>query len=178
MKKRVLIINYCLSLGGGEKLVYEMSKLCYQQKIKLTVLIPNKLEKEYYDDKLKEMGIKVVRIHIGSIKEVVKSRHMESIYWYFILRFFLNLYFNTVHIFNLSIANIYLNKINHAKRFIWHITNMIQYKNNKLPFNKNIFSNEKDTIVFINKYQLNELESQYGKIKTKIVNFKLFLLCD
>lgn len=174
MKTKILFVNYCLALGGAEKLLYEVVKFVSSRNCELTVIIPNNLEEEYYDDILKKHKVKVVRIHLGSIKQVLKKKHLKSIYWYFKLRFGLQ-NFKTLHIFNLTIVNRYIRYFPHPQRYFWHITNNIQYPNNRYTFDKNIFDNKDDTIVYINQYQNNEIEEEYGYIKLKKINFKLFL---
>lgn len=177
-RKRLLIVNYCLSLGGAEKLVYEISKFALRNNIKPHVLIPNGLGDEYYDSVFKSKGIVVIRTEIDGFKKLLKRGAFKALFWNIFLRYFSKYYFSKVHFMSLLMAHRYFNVISHKQKVLWHIMNQVQYPNGRFFYNKNIFLNKEDILVYINKYQSQELRNQDYKITCKEVEFKLFLDCD
>ncbi len=172
---KILIINHCLRIGGGEKLIYELAMFAKKNSIQPYILIFDNYEKEYYDRLLKDLGAVVIRTRLTSI---FKLRHpvklMKALLWRLKLKYFVS-EFKTIHIINLAHTEVIRGFIKHNDIYSWHIVNSIQYPDYKLPYRSGVFNNEEDTVVFINEYQEKEIEDQYGTIKTKKIFFKLFL---
>ena len=170
----VLIIHHCLSMGGGEKLVYELAKFALENNIKPLVLVTDYLE-EYYDGIFRKMNVPVIRTRLNNIS---KLRHpkkiVKAVFWRLRLKYFSSK-FDSVHVVNLSTADEIKNLINHKKKYFWHVVNSIQYPDRKLPFSSELFKGKDYTIIFINEYQPQEIEEQYGEIGSKTINFKLFI---
>ena len=182
MRNKILIVNQCLYMAGAEKLLFEICMFAQKNDLKPVIVIPNILEKEYYDDILQQNGIKVIRIILG-IKQALKNllkyptfKNLRCLYWNIIFRFFLQYYFQSVQLINLgSIAKEYYYKFSHKNRYFWHVGNNVQYENQKYPFGENIFQNPNDTLIYINKYQIDEIREQYKNIKCEEILFKLFI---
>ena len=175
MKNKILIVNNSLQIAGAEKLVYEICKFAKNSNIHPTVLIPYRLEEEYYDQLLKKENVKVVRVHIIGIKKAFKTKNLKCIYWNILVRFGLRFKFNALHFINLNIASLYHKKFNYPSKNFWHVGNKIQFPNQQYPFRPDLFSNENNNIIYCNSYQIEEIKAQYGKIKSKEILFKLFL---
>ena len=175
MKKKILIVHHTLDLGGGEKLVYELSKFYVKNNIKPTIFIPNKFKKEYYDDKLLDIGVKILRGSILPIKHNLISKSVfNNIYWRFYMKYILKHRYDSIIFVNLSVASGYHRFFNHRKKLFWHVGNKAQYPHERFDFDENIFHNPDFKLIFINKYQKLEIENQYGKISSKIICIKLF----
>lgn len=172
---KMLIVNNCLFLGGAERLVYELAIFALKNDVKPYVLIIDNYSQEHYDTVLKGINVPVIRTRLDMIS---KLRHPKRIFKAFIWKLRLNFFsseFDSIHILNLVNADKVKKIIRHKKRYYWHITNAIQYPNSKMPFTYELFSNEEDSIIFINEYQIKEIEMQYGNINCKKINFKLFI---
>lgn len=182
MKNKILIVNHCLILGGGEKLVFEICMFAQKNNIKPIVVIANNLNKEYYDDVFQQNKIQVIRIILG-IKQALRNllkhptfKNLKCLYWNVIFRFFLPYYFQSVHLNNLRfIERYYYHKFLHKNRFFWHVENNCQFENQKYPCSEKLFQNPNDTLIYINKYQKDEIHKQFGNIKCKEILFKLFI---
>lgn len=175
MAKNILIVHHALDLGGGEKLVYELSKFYMKNGIRPTVFIPNKLQREYYDDKLLDIGVKVLRGIIVPIKKnIIANSIFKNIYWRFYLKYVIKHQYDSITFINLSSASGYHRFFNHKKKIFWHVGNEAQYPQERFDFDENIFYNPAFKLVFINRYQKKEIEDQYGKIKSDITCIKLF----
>lgn len=172
---RTLIVNSTLSIGGGEKLVYELALFAKENNIQPTVLILNNMKLEYYDEILKSIGVNVVRIPLDRISKYRNPIKLAYFYWWrFLLRNPLGI-FNSVHIINLHNAQRFYDSIQHSRRFFWHIANAAQYPNRLYDYEPKIFNQPTDSIVYINDYEKEEIREQYGKIKAKEIMLKLFL---
>lgn len=174
MKNKILIINTCLTIGGGEKYVYELCKFAKDIGLQPYVLIPLKYKKEYYDEFLEKENIKVIRVNIAGYKHLLTHMDLKGLYWNTLLRFFLEKKFRALHIVNFSLFDQYKAIFRHPKRYIWHITNKAQFKNEIFPFSTDLFDNPNDSIVYCNEYQSSELKEQY-QIACKEATLKLFL---
>ena len=175
---KILIVNSSLTMGGAEKLVYELAIFAQKENISATVLILDNYQREYYDDLFKQKNINVIRTRLHKIKHFRAPFKMaRSIYWSIKLKFFANKIYDSVHL--MGLYNIYKIKdtINHRHRFFWHTTNAIQEKNGSYNFHESYFDNERDTIVCINSYQIDELKQHYdeSKLNCKIRLFRLFI---
>lgn len=164
-------------MAGAEKLIYELAYFAGQNNTKVTVLIVNNYNTEYYDAVFKEMGIKVVRTTLLGTKKLRNPVNINrAIYWQQRLKRFANKYYKSVHIIGLYNLDKTIHGIKHKNRFFWHVNNAIQYPQSIYPFNPAHFADPNDTVLCINPYQLTELNEQYGDaIKCKIEVFKLFL---
>ncbi len=171
--KKILIFHQTLGLGGGEKYVYEIAKFAKQNSLKPIVVIPYLKEEEYYDSMLKDIGVKVVRINLSRITSLFRNKMYYDAFWNIKLRYFGNLLYKRVHIINLGNYT-YSKFVNHNNKCFWHIGNIVQY-NNVYPFDERMFMDRKNTIVYINKYQVLEVKSQYKEINCKEILFKLFV---
>lgn len=173
---KVLIVNFCLSVGGGEKLVYELANFALQNDKQPVILIPNNYKKEYYDPIFKKMGIKVIRTRLSQIATL---RHpiniLKAIYWRLRFQYFSKKEFSSVHVINLSTAEMVHDIIKHDHRYYWHICNVKQYVEGEMPYPRKLFSNPKDSLVLINDFQESEINSDYGSVPCKKVRFKLFV---
>lgn len=175
MEKNILIVHHTLGLGGGEKLVYELSKFYVKNNIKISIFIPNILHKEYYDDKLLDIGIKILRGSILPVKKNLISKYIfNNIYWRFYLKYFLKHRYDSIIFVNLSSASGYHRFFNHNKKLFWHVGNRAQYPQGHFDFDTNIFHNSGFKLVLINRYQKLEIEKQYGEISSEIIYIKLF----
>lgn len=67
---KVLILNFCLSIGGGEKLVYELANFVLQNGMQAVILVPNNYSKEYYDPIFKRMNVRVIRTRLSGIMKL------------------------------------------------------------------------------------------------------------
>jgi len=174
--KKILIANFCLEIGGGEKLVFELVQFALENNMKPTVFIIDNYRKEYYDSVYKKMHVRVIRTrldHIFSLKDPFKF--LRALYWKIKLIYFASATYNSVQVVNLFTADKIREHIRHKKRFFWHIGNAIQYPDRRYTYSKEVFSNPDDSIVYINRYQQQEIEAQYGQIGARQVGFKLFL---
>lgn len=170
----ILFVHHTLQLGGGEKLIKELVDFSIKNSIRPTVVIPDKLEEEYYDSYLKSVGVKVVRFKVYKKSELISCLFSKHAYWNFYARYALQRKFKTVHFVNLGIGSQYYYVFRHARRKFWHVGNAIQYDNRRLPFYNKIFQNASNEIICINKFQIKEIIQQF-KPKCKITTFKLFL---
>lgn len=173
---KVLIVNFCLSVGGGEKLVYELVNFALKNGKQPVILVPNNFNKEYYDPIFKNMGVKVIRTRLA---EITSLRHpvniLKAIYWRLRFQYFSKKEFSSVHVVNLSTAEMVHDIIPHNNRYYWHIGNVMQYVEGEIPYERRMFSNPDDTLVMINRYQEIEFNQRYGDLPCKRIHFKLFL---
>lgn len=177
MRKKVLIINYFLFLGGGEKLLIELVNFCLDNNIQPEILIPDNLKfgdnvnEEYYDGYLKTKGIKINRVPLFHRK--YNFSLIKFLYWRYKLKN-AGWFYSSVHIINLNLAERLFDIIKIKRRFFWHIINKMQWKDG-YPYKQQLVSNPEDTIITINKYQLPEMKEHFKDIRCRVVNFKLFL---
>jgi hypothetical protein len=175
MMGKILIVNYGLGIGGSEKLVYELACFALKNNIQPTILIPDKYNSEYYDPILRKMGAIVIRTRLDGLRSLRNPEKIfKALYWKIKLLYFCN-DFNSVHIVNLHMAERIKHLINNNKRYYWHVVSAIQFPGNKLNISPTLFDNPKDTVVFIDDSQVDEIEQQYGNIKCNKMRFKLFL---
>jgi hypothetical protein len=164
-------------MGGAEKLMFEITQFARQNEIEPTLLILDNYNKEYYDPIFEANNITVIRTRIDSFKHFrAPAKMFTSIYWAVKLKYFADKNYDSIHV--MGLYNVYriLHRIEHKRRFFWHVTNNAQYTNREYNFYGNIFDCPEDTIVCINKYQVNELHTEYSNvIKCKISLFKLFV---
>ncbi|MGN6617588.1 MAG: hypothetical protein ACTHJ5_10485 [Ilyomonas sp.] len=172
---KILIINYGLGIGGSEKLVYELACFALKNNIQPTILIPDNYGAEYYDGILEKMGATIVRTRLDGLRLLRNpEKILKALYWKIRLLYFGNK-FNSVHVVNLHMAEKVKHLINNNKRYYWHVVSNIQFPGNKLNIDPALFNNPKDTVVFIDDSQAQEIEQQYGAIKCNTMRFKLFL---
>ena len=177
MAKKVLIVNYFLFLGGGEKLLIELVDFCLAHNIKPEILIPDNIrfgdnqKEEHYDKYLKSKEVKIYRVPVFFKKYNLSI--LQFIYWRIKLKN-AGLFYSSIHIINLNLADRMYEMINIRRRFFWHIINKMQWENG-YPYNQKLVSNSADTIITINKYQLPEMQEYFKNILCRIVSFKLFL---
>ncbi|MBK0378207.1 glycosyltransferase family protein [Mucilaginibacter segetis] len=176
-KSRILIVSNLLTIGGAEKLIYELVVFARQNNIEPTILILDNYKVEYYDKIYKEIKVNVVRTRLHNIKHLrAPFKMLRSIYWVLLLKFFTNNFYESVHL--MGLYNLYQIKalLKHKHRFFWHVTNAIQCTNGTYDFPSSYFDDERDTIVCINRYQINELIAHYGHaLKCNLRLFKLFI---
>jgi hypothetical protein len=178
MHKKVLIINYFLSLGGGEKLVIELVDFCLRNEIQPEILITERVSpwdntnKEHYDEYLKRKGVKVYRVPI-----FYKPRNFKLLqYFYWSLKLkYSSLFYHSIHIVNLNLCERIYKIARSRNRYFWHIVNRIQFRGRKYPYQQFLLQSSNDNVVVINKYQLIELREHFEIISSKILNFKLFI---
>lgn len=172
---RTLIIHWSLGIGGGEKLTYELARFAKANNIEPTILVPENLQAEYYDSLFEKENIKVVRVPIHLYRKIRHPvRKIKAAYWKYKLKYFANS-FDSIHFISLYTADKYYDSIRHDKRSFWHIGNVIQYPDGLYPFRNEIFENNRDTLVYLNDFQKQEIREQYKSFKLKEVNVKLFL---
>lgn len=171
--KSILIVHHTLDLGGGEKLTVELAKFYLQHGFLVTIIIPNILYEEYYDNILKRLGVKVFRFRLINRHKVSKFNFFDLL-WNIRIKYQLKSKFNKIIFINIASATNYQKRFHHDKKIFWHVGNLVQYSNKQLPFDKAIFDNSNNVIVLINKYQKEEITKQFGNIKAKIFNIKLF----
>ncbi|GEO03225.1 hypothetical protein AAE02nite_08890 [Adhaeribacter aerolatus] len=178
MNRKVLIINYFLFIGGGEKLLIELVKFCLENGIQPEVLIPERIiagdnkKEEFYDNFLKKRGVKVHRVPV-----FFKAYNFDIFkYWYW--QFKLNnsdKFYDSVHVLNLNLCDSIYEKLKNKNRYFWHIVNRVQFEGKKYPYRQRLVSNPNDNIIVINKYQVKEMQEYFYRISSKVLNFKLFL---
>jgi len=164
-------------MGGAEKLIHEITQFAKQNNIEPTILILDNYNREYYDPIFEKENIKVIHTRLDSFKHFrAPVKMFTSIYWAIKLKYFAEKYYDSIHIAGLYNVYRILGKIEHPHRFFWHMNNSLQYTNREYNFYGNIFDNPGDTIVCINKYQLDELQQEYSKVlKCKMLLFKIFV---
>ncbi|TWR25178.1 glycosyltransferase [Mucilaginibacter pallidiroseus] len=163
-------------MAGAEKLIYELVHFSHQNNLKVTVLIANNYNTEYYDPILKKMGVEVVRTTLQGIWKLRNPVNLiRALYWNIKLKYFAQRDFESVQVIGLYNVVKMFDAVKHTKRFFWHVENRVQYNENRFIYPEFIFNNAQDTIVFINEYQANELHSQYASIKCSTRDFKIFL---
>lgn len=173
---RVLIISNHLLMAGAERLIYELVHFSHQNNLKVTVLIANNYNTEYYDPILTEMGVEVVRTTLqGTWKLRNPVNLTRALYWNIKLKYFAERAFESVQVIGLYNVSQMFNIVKHPRRLFWHVDNRVQYNESKFNYPEFIFSNAQDAIVFINKYQPGELHAQYTGIKCSTLDFKIFL---
>jgi len=175
---KILIISNNLFIGGAEKLIFELVTFALQNDLEPTVLILDSYHQEYYDDVFSAMHVKVVRTRLKGIRHFRAPRKMlKSFYWLFRLKFFAAGLYDSIHVIGLYNADKVAGVVFHKNRYFWHVNNAIQFPNREYPYQQAIFNNPDDTVVCINAYQPDELNSQFGEgnIRSKIKLFKLFL---
>ena len=175
---KILIISNRLSIGGAEKLLYELIRFAQANKIEPEVLILDNYATEYYDDILKQMNVKVTRSRIKNITHFrAPVKMLRSVIWSLKLKFFADKFYNSIHTLGLYNADKVLDTVVHKKRFFWHVNNSVQFVDGGYPYQREVFGDEKNTIVCINSYQITEIQQQYGTdyIKAKLSLFKLFI---
>ncbi|MCA5004111.1 hypothetical protein [Sphingobacterium bovistauri] len=176
-KKKILIVNYFLGIGGAEKYVFELTKFLVSHNIRPIIVIPNRKDQEFYDRLFEEQKVKVLRVDVCSFKILLKNFDFRSIYWNILFRFLGNVFFTKVHFMNLVIADRYMPFFNISRKVLWHITNKIQYEGRRYTFRPEIFEDNSNLLVYINKYQENEIHESYN-VKCREVHFKLILNDD
>lgn len=175
--RNILIISNRLGIGGAEKLLFELAVFSKNNNVNPTVLILDNYGREYYEDVLRNRGIKVVRTRINQVKHIrAPFKMIRSAWWAIKLKFFAAKCYESVHTIGLYNADKVFNTVIHPCRFFWNVNNAVQYPNRKYSYQQEIFSNSNDTVININKYQETELYQQYGNaISTKMVLAKLFI---
>jgi hypothetical protein len=174
---KVLIIGNRLSIGGAERLIYELVCFAKVNSLIPVLLILDNYDKEFYDDILKKMNVKIVRTRLTNILHYrAPIKMLRSMIWVLRLKLFVDRFYDSIHVIGLYNMDKGLLNMTHDKRFLWNVNNVIQFNNREYPFSGEIFKNPKDTIICINSYQVDELKEQYGdiNIKSKIILFKLF----
>ncbi|MFV0183322.1 hypothetical protein OBK25_01110 [Empedobacter falsenii] len=171
--KKLMIVHHTLDLGGGEKLTVELAKFYKLEGYDVSIIIPNNLKNEYYDNIVNKIGVKVIRFKLISRKHLFKNK-LFDVYWNVKIKYILKYFYHKVIFVNLSSCASYHKRFHHKRKIFWHVGNSVQYKKNILPFDREIFDNPNNTIVLINNYQKEEILKQYGRVKSKIVELKLF----
>lgn len=172
----IAIVHHTLDLGGGEKLVYELCKFYKNNGIQPTVFIPNNTKKEYYDDLLKRLNINVVRFKIIGIRDVLRLKfNYNDLRWKFKTNLQMEKIFKEIIFVNIASASAYYKYFRHRKKVFWHVGNQIQYRNQTHPFDPTILKNSEYKIIFVNKYQITEVESEFGQVEAKYDIIKLFI---
>jgi hypothetical protein len=172
----VLIIGDHLLMAGAERLIYELTYFAKANNSKVTVLITNNYNKEYYDDILKALDVNVVRTSLFNTNKLRNPLSiLRSLFWRMKLKYFAHQYYKSIHIIGLYNVKKAVH-VKHPHRFLWHVNNAVQYFGGKYDFAEGIFEDKMDTVICINQYQMDELAIQYGgAIKCKTILFKLFL---
>jgi hypothetical protein len=174
----VLFINYFLFLGGGEKLMIEIIDFCLQNNIEPEVLVTDRAhfgdnkKEEYYDGYLQKKKVKIHRVPV--FFKAYRRQLLTFLYWRFKLKFS-SLFYDSVHIVNLNLADRIYDIAQNKKRVFWHIVNKMQFEGGQYNYSQRLLSQSDDTVVTINKYQRKELEEYFTSIRSKIIPFKLFL---
>ena len=179
--KKFLIINDKLSIGGAEKLVFELIQFSKQNNIEAKIVIIDNYNTEHYDALFIKMHVEIARVRLKSIKHFRKPiKMLTSLLWLIKLKYLSNFLYSSIHIIGLYNAEKVIGLIKHKHRFFWNVNNAAQFENQIYPVNDSIFHDTADTIININKYQKKELIAQYGNqsIKAKMIDFKLFISND
>ena len=173
---KILIVSNLLRIGGAEKLIYEIVCFAKQQNIEPVILILDNEQEEHYDAIYRELNIGVTRTQIKDIRNLRAPLKMfKSIFWRIKLRYFAERFYKSVHVVGLYNVNKIYEGLPHQHRFFWNVNNVVQFFDRTYPYSADFFSDKNDTIVCINKYQITELNSQYGDfLKSKLSLFKLF----
>lgn len=175
MTSKILFVNQMLGLGGGEKYLIELCEFAKKNNIVPEVLIFNNTEVEFYDKVLFDMNVKVYRKQIISGKRFYLSFFKSIFFWNIKYRYLLNFYYDKIHFINLGATSDISTLCRHRSKFFWHIGNRIQYNNGEIPCPIKIIEDPKNTIICINKYQIDELKNQFVNINCQLILFGLFL---
>ncbi len=172
----VLIVSDHLLMAGAERLIYELVCFARDNQLRPTVLIANNYSREYYDDVFQRMNIRVVRTTLNGIRKLRNPVNvLTALYWRIQLRYFAAKRYQSIQVIGLYNAEKAWS-ISHPHRFFWHVNNAMQHENEAYPFPSYIFSNTEDTVLCINRYQVEEINRQYGEnLKCKMSLFKLFI---
>ena len=177
-QKKILIINYFLFIGGGEKLLMELVEFCLKNNVQPDVLIPDNKEfgdnqsEEHYDKMLRDRGVKVYRVPVFFKK--YNASFLHFCYWRLKLRYS-DVFYHSVHIINLNLSDRLYSIVKNKNRYFWHIVNKMQFTNRRYPYSSRLLSKPNDNVVLINKYQSQELKEHFKTISSNIIHFKLFL---
>ena len=174
---KILIISNRLTIGGAEKLLYELVQFAKKNQIEPEILILDNYNAEYYDGIFSNMNVPVIRTRIADIAHFrAPLKMLRSILWSVKLKYFATKYYNAIHVMGLYNADRVIQTVNHKKRFFWHVNNTTQFFDENYPYQAEIFGNANDTVMCINNYQINEIKRQYGNaVKAKLSLFKLFI---
>lgn len=175
---KVLIVSDHLMMAGAERLIFELVRFSQQDKLEVSVLIVNNYNIEYYDPIFKRMGVAVIRTRLRGLHKLRNPLNiLKALYWSTILKYFAARLYSSVQVIGLYNVPKVVKTIAHRRRFFWHVTNAVQFEDERLPYPESIFENEDDTIMHINQYQADELIAQYSeeRIKCKMQSFKLFM---
>jgi hypothetical protein len=174
---KILIISNRLTIGGAEKLLYELVQFAKGNQIEPQILILDNYNNEYYDDIFKGMGVPVIRTRISAITHFrAPGKMLRSIIWSLKLKYFADRSYDAIHVMGMYNVDRILHSVVHKKRFFWHVNNTTQFFDENYPYQAEIFGNANDTVVCINSYQIDEINRQYGDmVKSKLSLFKLFI---
>jgi len=175
--KKILIVSNALIIGGAEKLIFEIVQFALDNGLQPTVLILENYQREHYDEIYKKLGVKVIRTRIQNIVHIREPIKMiRSIFWSMKLKHFAKSTYESLHVIGLYNSDKIIHTIPHVKRFFWHVNNSVQFYDNLYPYPPDLFGIANDTIVCINKYQLEEFRRQYDMsvFKSRLILFKLF----
>ena len=156
----------------------ELIDFCLNNNIQPEVLIPDNhkagdnIKEEHYDEYLRKRGVKVYRVPV--FHKRYNASMFQLVYWRLRLKFS-GLFYNSVHIINLNLADRLYEIVKNKNRYFWHIINRIQWEGKKYPYRQILVSKPNDSIVTVNKYQLIEMQDHFKSISCKVLPFKLFL---
>lgn len=177
-KPKVLLIIHSMALGGGEKLCIELATFCQSIGYEPHILVLSRIKKEYHDDKLPQMGIKLHRINIYNIRRIMHmGKFFKALFWKYIVLKNINSFYKSVHVIGVTnLVNLLSENLIPSEKVIsWHITNRVQYTEEKLAFPESIFQNKKNHFVLMNPFQKEEILSHYKDVQCQFTDFKLFI---
>jgi hypothetical protein len=178
LKKKVLIITSSLSIGGGEKLCYELALFCKKNGFEPIILVLNSKDKEHYDEVLQKIGARVIRVEIYNIRGLRNLKKIIlALFWKYYLLNINEQYFHSTQVIGISLLTklVTLGLIDSTKVKTWHITNKVQYGGSKLAFPAFHFCNPYNHFILINKYQKEEILADYESVYCKFTDFKIFV---
>jgi hypothetical protein len=164
-------------MAGAERLIYELVSFAQANNLEPVVFIVNNYAIEYYDAVFREMRVKVIRSRLGSIKELRSPVNIaRALYWNFVLKYLASKRYSSVQVIGLYNVEKVYDIVTHPNRVFWHVNNSAQHRDHKYPFPGMIFGNPSDTVICINRYQMDELHAQYGpdQLRAALKVFKLF----
>lgn len=156
----------------------ELIDFCLENNIEPEVLITDRAhfgdntKEEHYDGYLKSKNVKIHRVPV--FFKAYRRKFLTYLYWKLKLKYS-SLFYHSVHIINLNLADRIYELVGNQKRVFWHIVNSMQFEGGQYNYNQRLLSRSNDSVVTINKYQQKELEEYFTTIRSEIIPFKLFL---
>ncbi len=105
------------------------------------------------------------------------GKFFKALFWKYIVLKNINSFYKSVHVIGVTnLVNLLSENLIPSEKVIsWHITNRVQYTEEKLAFPESIFQNKKNHFVLMNPFQKEEILSHYKDVQCQFTDFKLFI---